>query len=81
MVREYRIEVPLPEGYNGEFLNDAPSPIYRPRMEEIYNFRIESWGFYFIDRGVHDEVASYALKMFIDEALRLSDHIEIIRIT
>ncbi len=46
-------------------------------MVEIYNYRIESDGYYFIDRLVDQAVASRALKVFIDAALSVDESITV----
>ena len=44
-------------------------------MTEIYNYSVEEDGFYFLDNLVDQHVAGYAMKLFVDEALRFSDEI------
>lgn len=46
-------------------------------MLEIYNYAIEADGFYFVDHLVDANMASLALRQFIDEALRISPTIEV----
>ncbi len=75
---EYKIKFTVPEGYDPSVLfKKLPSPIQKGQMMEIYNYRIEPDGFYFIDRLVNPVVASLALRRFIDEALRFSDSVQI----
>lgn len=78
MGREYKIRCVVP----GKAALDAmfrrlPSPIHREPLSEIYNFRIEADGFYFVDRLVDTNTASVALRMFIDAALSSSRSVEI----
>lgn len=76
---EYMIKVRLPENYDPtNFLNMLPSPIDKNRRGEIYNYKIESDGFYFIDHLVNNEVASTAFRAFINEALLHSDTVEVL---
>ena len=49
-------------------------------MSEIYNYRIEDDGVYFIDQLVDQETSSVALRKFIDEALTSSELVEIIKL-
>lgn len=75
---EYRIEFAVPENYAPDvFLRHLPSPISRPKMYEIYSYAIEPWGFYFIDHVVDQETSSLALRLFLDEALAVSDSVRI----
>ena len=57
-----------------------PSPIHRQPLAEIYNYRIEADGFYFIDRLVDTRTASVALRIFIDAALLAHEPIEIVEL-
>jgi hypothetical protein len=76
---EYKIRFQVPTDYDSTRLFDKlPSPIHLQTMTEIYNYSIESGGFYFIDHLVDRNVASMALRLFIDEALLNSDSVEII---
>ncbi|MDB6025802.1 MAG: hypothetical protein JWM68_2025 [Verrucomicrobiales bacterium] len=54
-----------------------PSPIHRNPLAEIYNYKIEADGFYFIDKLVDTKTASLALRMFIDAALLSNQTVEI----
>jgi hypothetical protein len=75
---EYKIKFNVPAGYDaGNLFQKMPSPIHRPDMTEIYNYKIEKDGFYFIDQLVDKKVAAFALRLFIDEALKYSESIEI----
>jgi hypothetical protein len=49
-------------------------------MLEIYNYAIESDGFYFVDRSVDNQVASVAFLRFVNEALNHSKSLEIIKL-
>jgi hypothetical protein len=78
MGREYKIKCKVP----GRSALDAmfsrlPSPIHQRPLAEIYNYKIESDGFYFIDQLVDTNTASIALRMFIDTALGTNQTIEI----
>ncbi|WP_090437500.1 hypothetical protein [Duganella sp. CF458] len=79
MGTEYKIKFAMPPDFNpSALLRKLPSPIERLAMVEIYNYAVESDGFYFVDHLVNREVASVALRLFIDEALTYSASIQII---
>ncbi len=76
---EYKIKFNVPRGYDSSALfRKLPSPINKPTMTEIYNFRIEPDGFYFVDHLVNDQVAAVAFKKFVNEALGYGDSIQIV---
>jgi hypothetical protein len=76
---EYKIRFSVPQNYDPtELFKKLPSPIHRPSMTEIYNYKIEEDGFYFIDHLVDDKVAAVAFKQFVDESLRLSEQVQLI---
>ena len=76
---EYKIKFNVPTGYDSSALfKKLPSPIERVDMTEIYNFKIEQDGFYFIDHLVNDQVAAIAFKRFINEALRHGGSVQIV---
>ncbi len=78
---EYRIKFGVPTGYDSSALfKKLPSPIDRAPMTEIYNFKIEQDGFYFVDHLVNDQVASVAFKRFVSEALRHGGSVEIVEL-
>ena len=80
MKAEYKIKFKLPKDYDPSgVLNNLPSPI-SSKMTEIYNFSVESYGFYFIDNLVDQKVAGQAMKLFIDECLKYSESVEIQKI-
>ena len=75
---EYKITFNVPANYDATRLfKQLPSPIERSEMAEIYNYRLEPDGFYFVDRLVNPGVAALALRCFIDEALRVAGSVEI----
>jgi len=50
MGKEYRIIFAVPPDYNpAPLFRKVPNPIHRKTMSEIYNYRIEKDGFYFLD--------------------------------
>jgi hypothetical protein len=67
-----------PLGIQERLFKKLPSPIGRPSMTEIYNFKIEPDGFYFVDRLVNNEVSSVAFRLFVNEALSHGDSVEIV---
>ncbi len=75
---EYKIQFLIPPHYSSELLfKKLPSPIHKKTMSEIYNYRIDKDGFYFIDQLVDKGIASTALRLFIDEALAFSESVQI----
>ena len=81
MESEYRIKFAVPANYNpAAFFEKVPSPIHRKTMSEIYNYKIEKEGFYFVDRAVDPRVASEAFRLFVDEALKYGKSVEITKL-
>lgn len=81
MANEYRIKFAVPANYNpASLFEKMPSPIHRKTMSEIYNYKIENGGFYFVDRAVDPRVASEAFRLFVDEALKFGKPIEITKL-
>ena len=78
MGREYKITcTPLRDSALLQMLRKLPSPIQRPKMLEIYNYRVEDDGYYLIDHLVERSTASSALLIFIDAALSMGQSITI----
>jgi hypothetical protein len=78
MGREYKIKCIVPSKANLDAMfRRLPSPIHREPLTEIYNYKIEADGFYFIDHLVDAKTASVALRIFIDAALSSNPAIEI----
>jgi len=76
---EYKIKFSIPRDYDPSALfNKLPSPIDRATMTEIYNYKIDEDGFYFVDHLVDDKVASVAFRRFINEALSYGNPVEIV---
>ena len=78
MGREYKITCVPPQG--GELaalFKRLPSPIHRQPLSEIYNFRVEKDGFYFVDHLVNREVAAVALRVFLDGALSTNESVTV----
>jgi hypothetical protein len=76
---EYKIKFAMPRDFNpSALLNKLPSPIDGTSIVEIYNYAVESDGFYFVDHLVSRDVASVALRLFLDEALVHSPSVQII---
>lgn len=79
---EYKIKFTVPADYNPSALfKQLPSPINKATSSEIYNYKIEQDGFYFVDRLVNDKVASVAFKLFVDEALSHAGSAHIVRLS
>jgi hypothetical protein len=75
---EYKIKCTVPNDAGIEAMfRRLPDPIHRGPLAEIYNYRIEPDGFYFVDRLVDTKTASVALRVFIDAALASNQTIEI----
>lgn len=78
MGKEYKIKCKVPgDGEIHAMFERMPSPIQHRPLAEIYNYRIEADGFYFIEREVDPKIASLAFRIFIDAALEANQTIEI----
>lgn len=78
MSREYKIScTPLKGTELAQLLRCLPSPIHRPQMVEIYNYRVEDDGYYFIDHLVDRRTAAVGLQVFLDAALTVADSVTI----
>jgi len=74
---EYKIKCVMPKDYDpSEVLRKLPSPI-SSEMTEIYNYSVESYGFYFLDNIVDQKTAGFAMKLLIDECFNYSGNVEI----
>ncbi len=81
MAIEYKLQFTAPENYDPtELFKKLPSPIQRPSMTEIYNYKIGQDGFHFIDHLINDAVAAVAFKHFVNEALRLSAQVQLLKL-
>ena len=75
---EYKLRFNVPENYDPtQLFKKLPSPIHRPSMTEIYNYKIERDGFYFVDHLVDEAISAKAFKLFVNEALSLSEQVEL----
>ena len=75
---EYKIACAPPKDEDLAILfSRLPSPIDRKSMREIYNYRIEEDGFYFVDYLVSCDVAAVALRVFLDAALSTTEKVTI----
>ena len=78
MGKEYKIKCQIPEDAAIDALfRRLPSPIHRQPLTEIYNYKIEADGFYFVDHLVDTNTASVALRILIDAALASNQMIQI----
>lgn len=78
MGREYQIKCePLKDEPLAALLRKLPSPIAKPKIQEIYNYRVEVDGYYLVDHLVDRRVAAQALQIFIDAALSSSNSVAI----
>ena len=81
MAKEYKIKFAAPADYNpADLFKQMPSPIHRKTMSEIYNYRIEKDGFYFMDSLVDTTVTSVAFRLLVDEALKFGKPVEITKL-
>jgi hypothetical protein len=79
MGREYKIQcVPLKGAALSALLQRLPSPIHRPQMREIYNYKVEADGYYLVDHLVDRSTAAAALQIFVDAALSTEQTVTII---
>ena len=78
MGKEYKIrcKVSNDAGLKAMFRR-LPSPIHREPLAEIYNYKVEADGYYFVDHLIDTKTASVALRVFIDAALASNQTIEI----
>lgn len=75
---EYKIKFAVPDDFDPAILfKKLPSPIAAGSVAAIYNYAIEPDGFYFVDHLANKDVASVALRCFIDEALSHSPSVQI----
>lgn len=78
MGREYKIKFAVPGNYDpAALLRKLPSPIHSAALGESYHCAIEPDGFYFIDHLVDRTVAAVALQCLLDEALGLTEVVEL----
>lgn len=79
MGREYKIQcTPVKDAQLSALLRTLPSPILRPQMREIYNFRVDEDGYYLIDHLVDRSTAAVALQLFLDAALSTNDSVTVV---
>ena len=81
MKKEYKIIFDMPKAYKSrDVLNKLPSPISN-QMTEIYNYSVKDYGFYLLDNQIDQKTVGEAMKIFIDEALKHSKSIEVIKLS
>ena len=69
----------MPEDYDpASVLRQLPSPISH-QITEIYNYSVMKDGFYLLDNLVDQSVAGHAMKLFVDEALKYTEKVNISR--
>jgi len=79
MGREYKVIcTPLEGPELAAMMRKLPSPIQRPQMVEIYNYRIDKDGYYLVDHLVDRRIAAVALQLFVDAALSTGETAEIV---
>ena len=75
---EYKIKFAVPGSYSTAALNKRmPAEAGAGGHGCIYAYAVESDGFYFVDTLVNKEVASVALRVLVDEALRYSPSVQV----
>jgi len=78
MGREYKIKFPVPSNYApAALLRKLPSPVNSAATGDSYQYAIAPDGFYFVDHLVDRTMAAVALQCLIDEALGLTDAVEL----
>ncbi len=78
MGREYKIKFAVPDSYDPVALQrKLPSPIHSAAQGDSYQYAIEPDGFYFVDHLLDRTVAAIALQCLIDEALGLTNAVEL----
>ena len=78
MGREYKITcTPLRNSALLQLLRKLPSPIQRPQMRDIYNYRVDNDGYYFVDHLIDRSTAAAALHLFLDAGLSSDQRITI----
>lgn len=78
MGREYKIKFAVPGNYDPAALQrKLPNPGNSAALGDSYHYAIETDGFYFVDHLVDHTVAAVALQCMLDEALGLSDAVEL----
>jgi hypothetical protein len=79
MGHEYKIRcTPLAGDALSHALRKLPSPISRPEMREIYNFRVDEDGYYLVDHLIDRATAAKALQIFVDAALSTNQSVTIV---
>lgn len=75
---EYKIGFTLPSDYNPDrLISVLPNPIHEDKLQEIYNFSVDEDGFHFVDNLIDRQVASLALRLFLDEALAHTESVQV----
>ena len=78
MGREYKIKFAVPGNYDPAALQrKLLSPTHSTALGDSYHYAIETDGFYFVDHLVDRTLAAVALQCLLDEALELSDAVEL----
>jgi hypothetical protein len=78
MGREYKIIcTPFKGAALAAMMRKLPSPIQRPQMVDIYNYRIDDDGYYLVDHLIDRRVAAVALQSFVDASLATGETAEI----
>lgn len=79
MGREYKILCKPADGAALQnLLRRLPPPFHRPQMQELYNYRVDDDGYYFVDHLIDRSVAAAGLLVFLDAALSTCQTVTII---
>jgi hypothetical protein len=71
---EYKIRFTVPPGFSSErLLQRLPDSKATEGKHQLYDFKVDSDGFYFLDYG-KSQIASVAFRMLVDEALQHSQN-------
>lgn len=79
MAFTYKISCTPPDFMNNQDYQRLPSPIKRPELKEIYNYRIEKDCIYLFDRGIDEKTTGQALKIFLDIAFSANTSVTVVR--
>jgi hypothetical protein len=75
---EYRIRFRVPATYTTEALTRRlPDPKPDPTGWPAYDFKLEEYGFYFLDHGGEPATVALAFRVLITEALSHADQVTI----
>ncbi|MDR0214719.1 MAG: hypothetical protein LBJ15_12025 [Comamonas sp.] len=75
---EYKIRFPIPLGFGIEQLQrKLPASEVASGQMPAYDFTLEADGFYFVDHLNDASISALAMRVLIDEALRVTPSVQI----